>query len=89
MKYGLLVTAAVLSACGPVKGGGFDVIVTGEDAATLGIPFPAASDGAPYFQDGWSLSFSDCTSRTCCVPRVFPPKPPHPALTTGRRYNRE
>lgn len=58
MKYGLLVTAAVLSACGPVKGGGFDVIVTGEDAATLGIPFPAASDGAPYFQDGWSLSFS-------------------------------
>lgn len=58
MKYGVLMALAALSACGPAKGGGFDVIVTGEDAATLGFPFPAASGGAPYFQDGWALSFS-------------------------------
>ena len=58
MKRALLVLTAALSACGPAKGGGFEITVTGEGAATGGIPFPAASDGAPYFQDGWSVSFS-------------------------------
>ncbi len=57
---------ASLSACGPTSNnadggttGGFDVIVTGEGAATDGIAFPAASDGDPFFQDGWAFTFTN------------------------------
>jgi hypothetical protein len=48
----------VLCACGSSTGGGFDIIVTGESAATGGLPYPAARDGDPFFEDGWSLTFT-------------------------------
>ncbi len=33
------------------------VTITGETSATEGNPFPPASSGAPYFLDGWELSY--------------------------------
>lgn len=53
-----LLLALFVTACG-AQHNTFDVIITGEGAATDGLTFPpGATGGEPYFVDGWELHFT-------------------------------
>ena len=60
MKYLSFTLILLLAACGQTQTQNtFDIIITGEGAATDGIAFPPAStNGEPYFLDGWELHFT-------------------------------
>ncbi len=58
----LCVSSFSLFSCGNPQptpsSGGFEVVVTGENFATDGYPFPPSTPDDLFFQDGWQISYT-------------------------------
>lgn len=53
-----IVALGFLGACDPNTKSGFDIVITGESAATQGFAYPPLDESDPHFQDGWALTFT-------------------------------